>query len=123
MAGAASTLLKLITFIALLICSTAGFAQERSAASSELANNSISGQVKAITGQGQTDLVTGVEVRLSSTRPDSTSRSAVTDDDGRFQFLQLPTGVYRLEASPEGFQPFVATMTLEGGQTTEQDSS
>jgi len=121
MAGAASTLVKLITLIVLLICSTAGLAQERSAASSESANSSISGQVKAITGQGQTDMVAGIEVRLSSTRPDSTSRSAVTDEDGRFQFMQLPAGVYRLEASPEGFQPFVGTITLEEGQAALQD--
>src|SRR4029077_6656830 len=65
MASTASALVKLITVIALLICSTAGFAQERSAASSESANSSVSGQVKAITGQGQTDMVAGVEVRLS----------------------------------------------------------
>ena len=56
MAGAASPLVKLITLIALLIYSSAGFAQERSAASSESANSSVSGQVKAITGQGQTDI-------------------------------------------------------------------
>jgi hypothetical protein len=120
-AGAAATLLRSIPLIMLLIGSAAAFAQERSAAAPQSGNSSISGQVKAITGQGQTDVVTGVQVRLSGAQPDSTSRSTVTDDDGRFQFMQLPAGVYRLEASPEGFQPWIATVTLAEGQGTLQD--
>ena len=113
----AATLLRSIPLIVLLIGSAAAYAQERGAAAPESSNSSISGQVKAITGQGQTDVVTGVEVRLSGAQPESVSRSAVTDDDGRFQFLQLPPGVFRLEASPEGFQPWAAIITLGNGQT------
>jgi hypothetical protein len=111
----------LIPVIVLLIGSVPGFAQEPRTAASQSGNSSISGQVKAITGQGQTDVVTGVEVRLSGAQPESPSRSAVTDDDGRFQFLQLPPGVFRLDASLEGFQPWVATITLGDGQAAVQD--
>jgi Carboxypeptidase regulatory-like domain/TonB dependent receptor len=120
-AVAAVVLLRFIALIVLLITSVAGFAQERSTAASESENGSISGQVKAITGQGQSDVVTGVEVRLSGTPPNSSSRSAVTDEDGRFQFTQVPAGIYRLEAGPEGFQPSVASITLRDGQALVQD--
>ena len=120
-ADAAATLLRSIPLIVLLIGSAAAFAQERSAAAPESGNSSVSGQVKAITGQGQTEVVTGIELRLSGAQPDSTSSSAVTDDDGRFQFLQLPPGVYRLEASPEGFQPWTAIIALGDGQTAVKD--
>jgi hypothetical protein len=120
-ARAASSVVKLMPLTVLLICSTAGFAQKRSAPSSESGTSSISGQVRVITGQGQTDVVTGVEVKLSGAQPDSTSRSTITDEDGRFQFMQLLPGLYRLEANPEGFQPWRATITLTEGQGTLQD--
>lgn len=120
-AGAVSALVKLIPLSVLLIWSAAGFAQERSAAASESGNSSISGQVRAITGQGQTDVVTGVEVRLTGAQMGSTSLSTATDEDGRFQFMQLPMGVYRLEANPEGFQPWLATVTLGHEQAAVQD--
>lgn len=120
-ANAAATLFSVMPLIVLLIGSIAAFARERSSASPQSGNSSISGQVNAVTGQGQTEVLAGIEVRLSATHQDFTPRSTVSDEDGRFQFLQLPAGVYRLEASPDGFQPWVATVTLGEGETGVQD--
>jgi hypothetical protein len=106
-------------FVALSIGCFEGFAQERSAADS--AAGSISGQAKAITGPDQTDVLVGIEVRLTDAQLGAASRSTVTDGDGRFQFAQLPAGTYRLEAKPEGFQPWVVTATLGQGQAALQD--
>src|SRR5260370_13360597 len=74
--GLAVTLGLWIPFVALSIGAVAGFAQERSAAADSGAG-SISGQVKAITGQGQTNVLSGIEVTLSGAPLDS-SRSPTT---------------------------------------------
>ena len=118
---AAAIPVQIIPLIVVLIASSTVFAQERSTSASESGKSSISGQVKAITGQDQTDVVTEVEIRLSGALLDSSSRSTVTDEDGRFQFMQLPAGRYRLEANPEGFQPWATTIALAEGQAAVQD--
>jgi hypothetical protein len=81
----------------------------------------IGGQLKAITGPGETDELGGVEVKLSGAPLGSASRSTLTDEGGHFQFTQLAPGTYRLEASPEGFQPADTTVTLALGQAMSQD--
>jgi carboxypeptidase family protein len=93
----------------------AGFGQDRSLASDTM-QGSIAGQAKAITGPGQTDVLTGIEVTLSGPQPGAASRSTVTDGDGRFQFMPVPSGIYRLEANPEGFEPWAESVTLAPGQ-------
>jgi len=110
-----------MAFVLLSIGSAAGLAQEPNAAPAGSGTGSISGQAKAITGQGQTDMLVGIEVRLSGAPLGAASRSTVTDEDGRFQFMQLPAGIYSLEASPEGFQPWMATLTLGQGEAALQD--
>ena len=118
--GAAVTVVLWISLVALSIGSAAGLAQERSAAAQDPGTGSLNGQVKAITGQGQTDVLSGIEVTLSGA-PLGASRSTVTDEDGHFQFMQLPAGTYSLGASPEGFRPWVTTVTLGQGQAALQD--
>lgn len=119
--GPAVTLGLLILFGALLVGSAAGFAQERNAAANNSGAASIIGQVRAVTGQGQTDVLVGMEVTLSGEPLGNASRSAVTDEDGHFQFTQLAPGTYRLGASPEGFQPWIASLTLGQDQAALQD--
>ncbi len=65
-------------------------------------------------------MLVGIEVTLSGA-PLGASRSTVTDEDGRFIFDQLPAGAYRLQANPEGFQPWVTTVTLGQGEAASQD--
>jgi len=118
--GAAVTVVLWISLVALSIGSAAGLAQERSTAAQDPGTGSLNGQVKAMTGQGQTDVLSGIEVTLSGA-PLGASRSTVTDEDGHFQFMQLPAGTYSLGASPEGFRPWVTTVTLGQGQAALQD--
>ena len=114
----AKLLAVLLLFLGSWSGALAGFAQEP-ADEANRGTASITGRVTVVTGQSETSNLAGVEVRLSGlspTAPRTASRTAVTDDDGSFQFAQLPAGAYRLEASPEGFQPWTATVTLREGE-------
>src|SRR5262245_33691919 len=51
--------------------------------------------------------VAGVTVRVTNIDTNQTEQ-AVTDPVGQYRFLVLPVGRYRLEASLQGFQKFVA---------------
>lgn len=119
--GPAITLGLLVPFVVHLVGAAAGFAQERSTAASSSGASSIRGQARAITGQGQTDVLMGIEVTLSGPLPSATSSSTVTGENGQFLFEQLRPGTYRLEAGPEGFQPWVAMVTLGQGEASSQD--
>ena len=51
-------------------------------------------------------------MKLTSAVAGSTSQTALTDADGRFEFTYLAPGTYSLEASIEGFKPWTAVVTL-----------
>jgi Carboxypeptidase regulatory-like domain len=105
----------LVLCTTLLIGSASGFAQGPSGSAS------IAGNVRAVTGQVETAGLAGVEVRLSGPPLGAESRSTLTDESGRFDFVKLPPGTYRLETSPDGFQPRMETVTLGQDQAVLQD--
>jgi hypothetical protein len=111
----------LVLFVTLAIGLAAGFAQERNTAATDSGAASITGRVSAATGQDQMHDLAGIQVKLSGPPLGAVSRSTVTDEDGHYQFLQLPQGTYRLEANPEGFRPWVATVTLGQDQAALED--
>jgi len=78
---------------------------------------SITGRVSAITGQGETNDLAGVAVVLSSQAPGSILQSTVTDEGGRYQFIQLPVGSYTLEVSQDGFQSWAKIVMVGQGET------
>jgi hypothetical protein len=109
----------LVLFVTLAIGLATGFAQERNAGATDSGVASIIGRVSAVTGQDQVNDLAGIEVKLSGPPLGAVSRSTVTDENGHYQFLQLPPGTYLLEASPEGFRPWMATVTLGQDQALE----
>ena len=95
-----------------------------------LAQNVGSLQGTVVDPAGQT--ISGVQVKLVDLA-NNTERTAATDSEGAFGFVQLNPGIYRLEASKDGFRThveervsvLVATPThvdinLELGSVTEQ---
>ena len=83
--------------------------------------SSIAGNVNVITGEAQTNSLAGVTVKLSDPRTESTLQSALTDEAGHFQFTQLAAGTYTLEATVEGFKPWVKTIALAPSQAVVED--
>jgi outer membrane receptor protein involved in Fe transport len=63
----------------------------------------------------------GVTVTVTHTER-GLSRSEVTDAQGRYRFAALPLGVYRVEATLEGFAPTkLASVRVEADKTTTTD--
>src|SRR5262249_22180056 len=54
-----------------------------------------------------------VQVRAQATQA---TRSALTDDNGLFEFVNLQPGVYTLEVTAGGFAPAQRAVTPEGGE-------
>ena len=105
---------------AALVCAIPGFAQQP-VAGSQAPSASISGKVTASAGQDTTNSLSGITVKLTGAAPGSTSQTAVTDSEGRYEFLHLVPGSYNLEVMVEGFKPSAATVTLGPRQTATQD--
>jgi hypothetical protein len=70
----------------------------------------ISGVVKDSTG----GIVPGVKLELMHLDTGQ-RRTTVSDDQGRYYFLQLPTGPYKLDARRAGFRTFERSLTIEVG--------
>jgi hypothetical protein len=70
------------------------------AAFAQVQAGSISGTV--VDEQG--GVLPGVTITLQGDGP---PRSFVTESDGQYRFLNVPPGTYKLEASLQGFRPFV----------------
>ena len=58
---------------------------------------------------------------MTATAPGSTSKTTVTDSEGRYEFTHLAPGSYNLEASVEGFKPWTAAVTLGPRQVATED--
>jgi len=89
-------------------------AQELKTNGLEPAQNSIQGAVSAVGAQGQSTLIEGIRVKLSSESQGAPSLSTLTDTEGRYQFSQLGAGPYSIEITIEGFKPFSRTVILKG---------
>jgi hypothetical protein len=100
---------------------TFGFPQKAINSDAQAAASSIAGNVNVATGQDQVNSLADVTVKLSDPATQSTLQSTLTDEAGHFQFTQLAAGTYTLEASAEGFKPWVKTIALAQSQAVVED--
>src|SRR5215831_7815778 len=100
----------------LIVAGSSGFARVPNSGEAEPATASIEGVINVSGQQEHSEPIPGVRVTLTPTSPSSQSLSATTDDAGRYQFAELASGVYMLEASLEGFQTVNKNIELERGQ-------
>jgi hypothetical protein len=82
---------------------------------------SISGTISVVTGEGAKNSLAGVNVKLTGPAPSTTSQTAATNSDGRYEFTHLSAGSYTLEATVQGFNPWTSTVAVESGQMAVAD--
>jgi hypothetical protein len=100
-----------------------GFPLEARNGEEPASTSSITGTVNVITGEGQVNNLAGISVKLIGPTAGSALQSALTDENGHFQFTQLPAGTYTLVVSAEGFKPWSKTIALEPGQAAAIDAT
>jgi Carboxypeptidase regulatory-like domain len=93
------------------------------AANPQATTASIAGKVTVRTIEGSVNNLAGITVKLTGPAPETTSRTELTDADGHYEFTHLAPGSYTTEARLEGFDPWIAKVTLSPGQAAVLDAS
>ncbi len=106
--------------LALSFCAIAVFAQQPGEDPQGL-TASVTGKITVDTGEGSTNNLAGITVKLTGPAPASNSQLAATDGEGRYGFTHLAPGSYTLEVSVEGFKPWTVTATLGPRQSAVED--
>jgi len=96
-------------------------ARQQQRPSSTVSNASVTGRITAVSGDGATNAIPGVNVKLTGPAPGATPQSTVTDAEGRYEFNHLAAGSYTIEASADGFKAWSATITLKTDQALSKD--
>ena len=107
--------------IALLLLAYPTLARHPQSAGSNVPRGSLTGSITVVSGEGATNNLSGVSVKLTDPSVGAVSRSTVSDADGRYEFTALPTGTYTLEASADGFKPWSGKITLGADQALVKD--
>lgn len=105
-----------LTVAAVLVLLTAP-----SLANAEPASGTLRGATTAADAQGQPIPMGGVQIKLSGTPPSSVSLSTFSDEGGQYQFLELPTGSYTLEATLQGFKKVVKEVKITPGTAATEE--
>src|SRR5258708_521667 len=82
---------------------------------------SVTGRITAVSGEGATNVLPGVTVKLTGSSAGPAPRSTVTDAEGQYEFTNLAAGNYTLEASADGFKTSSVTITLGAEQALVKD--
>ena len=95
----------------------------RPAADPQVSTGSIAGKVTVRSIEGSVSNLAGITVKLTGPAPETASRTELTDADGHYEFTHLAAGTYTTEARLEGFDPWIAKVTLTPGQAAVLDAS
>src|SRR4029077_8138312 len=87
--------------IALLLLAYPTFARQPQSTGSNVSRGSLTGRITVVSGEGATNNLSGVNVKLTSPSVGALPRSTVSDADGRYEFTAPATGTYTLEASAD----------------------
>ena len=107
--------------IALILFAFPTVARQSQGTNSTASRASISGRITAISGEGATNVLPGVTVKLTSPSVGPAPQSTATDAEGHYQFTQLAAGTYTIEASADGFKTWSTTITLGANQALVKD--
>jgi hypothetical protein len=107
--------------IALLPLAYPTFARQPQDANSNVPKAAVTGRTTVVSGEGASNSLAGVTVKLTGPSVGPAPQSTVTDAEGRYEFTHLSAGTYALEASADGFKPWSATITLRANQALVKD--
>src|ERR1700693_4749403 len=105
--------------VALLLAAGPVFGGQPQSANQNTA--SLTGRVTVANGDGGTDVFAGVTVKLTGPSSEPAPQSAVTDTEGRYQFVHLAAGRYTLETKEDGFQPSSNNVIVSTSQAAVAD--
>lgn len=78
----------------------------------------LRGAVATVAPDGQSYNVPGASLKLKAP---AQSLDAVSDEEGNYQFTNLPPGDYTLEATVQGFKTASKAITIRAGETSVED--
>ncbi|HYW99418.1 MAG TPA: TonB-dependent receptor [Candidatus Elarobacter sp.] len=107
--------------IALILFAFPTVARQSQGTNSTASRASISGRITAISGEGATNVLPGVTVKLTGPSAGPAPQLTASDAEGHYEFTQLAAGTYTMEASADGFKAWSATITLGANQALVKD--
>src|SRR5438309_8758278 len=107
--------------IALILFAFPTVARQSQGTNSTASRASISGRITAISGEGATNVLPGVTVKLTGPSAGPAPQLTASDAEGHYEFTQLAAGTYTMEASADGFKAWSATITLGADQALVKD--
>ncbi len=107
--------------IALVLFVFPTLARQSQGTNSTTAKASVAGRITAVSGEGATNILPGVTVKLTGPSVGAAPQSTVTDAEGHYEFTQLGAGTYTMEASADGFKTWSAAITLGANQSLVKD--
>jgi carboxypeptidase family protein/TonB-dependent receptor-like protein len=107
--------------IALLLLACPVLARQPQGASSNVPKASVTGRITVVSGEGVTNNLAGVTMKLRGPSGGPAPQSTVTDADGHYEFAHLAAGNYTLEATADGFKTWSAVITLGMDQALVKD--
>src|SRR5438874_6984191 len=109
------------TSIALILLAFPTLARQSQSANSTISKASVTGRITAVSGEGATNILPGVTVKLTGPSAGPAPQSTASDAEGHYELTHLAAGTYALEASTDGFKPWFATITLRTDQPLARD--
>lgn len=109
------TALRLTVRMALLVTlSLAGAAIHSAGAQTSV----LQGTVNVSSAGGQSERLPGASLNLTPATPGQPTRSAVTNEQGEYQFMNLAAGLYTLQVALSGFKQHTKSVLVSAATTT-----
>ena len=103
---------------AMLLCAARAPAQE-----ARQKRGTVKGTVSVVNASQEPSTSEGLLLELKPLTEGAASLSAVTDEAANYEFKDVADGDYLLRLEAEGFEPFTATLHVEGGASIIQNIS
>jgi hypothetical protein len=92
-------------------------------AAPKTANDQLAALRGKVTATQDGSVLVGATVKLSPALPAGVSQTVETDENGRYEFLNLSSEAYSISISAEGFKAITASVLLNRGEQKIQDFS